>query len=118
MPQNHSFKTNGNDVSSGDNKLHSKHRHSANILRLYWLDGRRMLFNYAYFVVADLQTDNRLVLIFTSHSVILQGYNLAVLFELFGHDWQQRIKQQDKRYYNVSDKHRHFVHDIDIKTNG
>lgn len=76
-----------------------------------------MLFNYAYFVVADLQTDNRLALIFTSHRVILHGYNLAILFELLAHNWQQQIEQQDKRYYELSDKHRYFVYDIDIKTN-
>lgn len=117
MHQNHSFKNNGNDVSLGNNKLHSRHRHSANVLILYWLDRRRMLLNYAYFVVADLETDNRLALIFTSHIVILQGYNLTVLFELFSHDWQKRIEQQDKRYYNLSDKHSYFVHEIDVEPN-
>jgi|SRR5690606_12521252 len=117
MHQNHSFKNNGNDVSLGNNKLHSTHRHSVNVLRLYWLDGRRMLLNYAYFVVADLETNNRLALIFTSHIVILHGYNLAILFELFSYDWQKRIEQQDKRYYNLSDKLNYFVYDIDVESN-
>jgi hypothetical protein len=119
MHQSHHFKNNSNDVSAEKDKPITTQKHNPSKLCLYWLDGRKIILNYAYFVMADLQPDKgkntRLYLIFTSHIVSLDGYNLVVLFNMFADGLPERINQQDKRYSALIGKENYIVHTIDIK---
>lgn len=100
MSQNHDF--NSNFVDSVDVDIDS-YNFASDVRNVCfaWLDGRRMFFNYAYLVSVDLdiqKPENCVTVCFTSHTIILHGYNLAVLFDLFMNHNPKVIAETHSRY--------------------
>jgi hypothetical protein len=66
-----------------------------------WLDGRRFFLSYSYLLAGDYKLEgekNQINLVFTSHTVILQGYLLEQLFMALFEHLPKVIFEMDKRY--------------------
>lgn len=85
MSQNHDFKSNFIATPNIDD---TNYDYASNVRNVCFVlpNGNRMFFNYAYLVSGALDVqkkENSVAVCFTSHTVVLNGYNLATLFELF-----------------------------------
>lgn len=70
-------------------------------LCLGWPDGRRMFFNYAYLMAGEFDPNgekNIIKLIFSSHTVLLQGYGLEPLFMDLLDQLPRQLMAIDPRY--------------------
>ena len=107
------FKDNFNQPANEANTADNQVENNTDSIQIYaddshvrnlcfvWPDGRKIFFNYAYLVTCEYQPGdnlNSIVLGFSSHKVILQGYGLKKLFtELLDH-LPRYIHQVDPRY--------------------
>lgn len=76
----------------------------ARSLCLVWPEGRRMFFNYAYFISADLNVSldkNCINLHFSAHHVSLTGYRLEELFMSMMEHVPRIVYITDERYILV-----------------
>lgn len=100
MSQNHDFNSNFADSVDVDNDNYNFASDVRNVC-FVWLDGRRMFFNYAYLVSVELDAqrqENCVTVCFTSHTIMLHGYNLAVLFDLFMNHIPKVLAETHSRY--------------------
>jgi len=100
MSQNHDFKSNFADNQDANSDSYNFASDVRNVC-FAWLDGRKMLFNYAYLVSVELNVkkpENCVTVCFTTHTIILHGYNLALLFDLFMNHIPKVIVETHSRY--------------------
>jgi len=100
MSQNHDFKDNFVVAPPVDSASYDYASDVRNVC-FVWQDGRRMLFNYAYLVSVELdiqKPENCITVCFTSQTIILHGYNLVTLFDLFMNHIPKIITATQSRY--------------------
>lgn len=80
------------------------------------LSGKQTFLNYAYLASAEFTPEeNKIVLFFTSHTIILKGSGMEELFEDLKTYNLKLIKCLDKRYEETSPKSKASVTEISIK---
>lgn len=87
---------------------------------LIWPDGRRMFLNYAYLVAAEFDPSretNTIKLIFSSHTVLVEGYGLETLFVALLDHLPRLITAIDPRYVLEEDKTDAMVIAIQVEKN-
>ncbi|MCE7056881.1 hypothetical protein LZF95_19535 [Algoriphagus sp. AGSA1] len=119
MNQLYAFKTNFLNPEKSDSKAKDNHfGHSTRNICFQWLDGQRAFYNYAFLVSVKLETSNKninsLSIYFTSDTVVLEGYHLNILFDLFLFHFPKIISQEDHRYFK-QDKKDYYITSIEIK---
>lgn len=94
--------------------LYETEGHARNICFVL-ADGKQVFLNYAYLISGDyFPEENRIMLVFSSHKVTLEGYNLDLLFkELIDHV-PRSIKCVGKRYNAVRKQNSPIVNKIII----
>ncbi|MDR6193344.1 hypothetical protein [Siphonobacter sp. SORGH_AS_0500] len=88
-------------------------------LCLIWPDGRRYFFNYAYLIAAEFlpsHDKNIIRLDFSSHQIILKGYELESLFMQLLDHLPRLICTVDPRYTNNINEGESLVESIDVLT--
>lgn len=81
-------------------------------------DGRKLFLNYAYLVSCDyLPEDNSLTLVWTTHTVILKGFFLHILFDELMQHLPRQIACTDPRYNVTAEKEKPIVNEIHITNN-
>jgi len=116
MSHNHDFKANFLTIQNIDNTSYDIAGHVRNVC-FAWQNGRKMFFNYAYLVSVELDiqdVENCITVSFTSHTIFLHGYRLAVLFELFMSHIPKLVAETPIRY-TVSSSQEPFVTKISVK---
>lgn len=82
-----------------------------------WPDGRRMFLNYAYLISGDYEAqENRITLVFSTHSVMLQGINLQTVFFKLMSQHIRLLQCVDSRY-NAIEPERAVVNSIEVAAN-
>jgi hypothetical protein len=80
------------------------------------LSGKQTFLNYAYLASAEFTPEeNKIVLFFTSHTVLLKGTEMEELFEDLKTHNLKLIKCVDKRYEETLPKSKASVTEISIK---
>lgn len=83
-----------------------------------WPDGRKMFLNYAYLITVEYEaSDNRITLVFSTHSVRLQGINLQPVFFKLMSQLVRLLQCVDSRY-NAIEPDRAIVNSIEVSANG
>lgn len=79
------------------------------------LDGKMIFLNYAYLVAGEHNPENSTItLSFTSHVVILKGYNLEILYADLMFQLCKQVICMDERYDAVEEKDQGSVTEITI----
>jgi len=84
-------------------------------------DGSRQMFPYSQLITAWTEhTDqhNVIKLFFSTHLVILKGYNLAQVYELIRSQTLEIIVARDERYMNRTKEAQAYVTGIEIEWKG
>jgi hypothetical protein len=82
------------------------------------LDGRKLFLNYAYLVSGDYSPEEgSITLSYTTHKVIIKGYNIELLFYDLMHHTRKHIICMDTRYNSIAEKESSVVNMIIIQTN-
>lgn len=99
-----------------DNEVYSGYGNIRNIC-FAWPNGRRFFLNYAYLISGDFAPeDNSIILGWTTHTVILKGYRLHLLFDDLMQHLPRQIVSIDPRYNVTEDKNAPVVNDIVVVT--
>ena len=72
-----------------------------------WPDGRRVFISYAYLISGELTINgemNQIVLMFTSETVTIKGYNLTALHEALMEQRALYIIEEECRYLETQSK--------------
>ena len=121
-PAKISDKNSDEDIESSSQNENKFYDRPGNVRHLHfvWLDGRRMFLNYAYLVSGELNVTedaNMISLCFTSHTVILKGYDLEKLFSKLGDQTSMMIAQVDPRYVDTLNEKSITVTEIFVEQN-
>lgn len=77
------------------------------------LDGKHIFLNYNYLVAGEFfPEDNKIVLHFTTHMVILIGHNLEKLYQDIMQHLPKTIKAMNDRYRNLLSENRPIIIEI------
>lgn len=74
--------------------------HARNVC-FVWSNGKRLFLNYAYLISGEFNPNeekNQIVLNFSSHKVLLSGYNLEPLYSSLLDHLPRLISEMDSRY--------------------
>ena len=110
-------KENAGDGSGISEENYSVISHARNICFVL-ADGNRIFLNYGYLVSGEyLPEDNKIILSFTSHTIIVIGILLEKLFyDLMG-GLPRQLVCQDARYNPVDDKGKPIINEMQIMKN-
>lgn len=109
---------NENPNKGGNDDTHYKTFESAGHVRnlcLTWPDGKRKFMNYAYLVTGEYSPeDGRILLVFTSETIVLVGIRLNLLFnDLLSH-LPLDIMMIEQRYSSTVNNNEFAVHQIEV----
>jgi hypothetical protein len=115
----HIFKTNLTDLSEESGTLQENYDSPANVRNVVFVlsNGNEVMRNYAYLVGVDLLKDgekNLLEVGFTSDIILIEGYGLSVLRDLFRQHIPRDIVTHDPRYY-LPNQENYFIKCIENK---
>jgi hypothetical protein len=118
MNQNFKDKLNENPSKGGSDDPHYKTFESVGHVRnlcLTWPDGKRKFMNYAYLVSGEYSPEEgRIILIFTSETIVLVGIRLNLLFnDLLSH-LPLDIVMIEQRYSSTVKNNEFAVHQIEV----
>lgn len=82
-----------------------------------WPDGKKMFLNYAYLITGEYAADdNRIMLVFSSHTVGITGINLQPVFYKIMSQYLRLLQCVDERY-NAIEPGRAVVNSIEVTAN-
>lgn len=87
-------------------------------LCLVWTDGRKKFFNYAYLISGEYQPeDGSIVLVFTSHTIVIRGFGLEELFGKLVQHLPYQITCSDPRYNETIETSQLIINEITVSKN-
>lgn len=114
MRENSPVKTEKPTEPDNDTGLYHASGYGRNLC-LVWPDGRRFFLNYAYLISGEYNPGdplNEIILTFSSHTAILKGYNLQLLYmELLDH-LPRVVEAVETRYVSGTELNESIVTEI------
>ena len=81
-------------------------------------DGRQVFLNYAYLISGEFfPKESTIKLIFTTHTVMIKGYALEILFNSFVTHNTKQVRSVENRYAEINNKRENLITEILLKEN-